>query len=65
MRANSAVQHLASGLGAFVGGKIIVSAGDGVLLHFGRVEIMAMAATLLTLWLAGRVRSGECTQVAG
>ena len=59
MSANSAVQHLASGLGAFVGGKIIVSAGDGVLLHFGRVGIMAMAATLLTLWLAGRVRSAE------
>ena len=59
MSANSAVQHLASGLGAFVGGKIIVSAGDGILLHFGRVGIMAMAATLLTLWLAGRVRSAE------
>jgi len=59
MSANSAVQHLASGLGAFVGGKIIVSAGGGVLLHFGRVGIMAMAATLLTLWLAGRVLSAE------
>lgn len=59
MSANSAVQHLASGLGAFVGGKIIVSAADGMLLHFGRVGIMAMAATLLTLWLAGRVRSAE------
>jgi MFS transporter, DHA1 family, inner membrane transport protein len=59
MSANSAVQHLASGLGAFVGGKIIVSAGHGVLLRFGMVGIMAMAATLLTLWLAGRVQSAE------
>ncbi len=57
--ANSAVQHLASGLGAFVGGKIIVSAGDGLLLNFGRVGVMAVAATLLTLWLAGRVQSAE------
>ena len=59
MSANSAVQHLASGLGAFVGGKIIVSAANGVQLHFGWVGLMAMAATLLTLWLAGRVRSAE------
>jgi predicted MFS family arabinose efflux permease len=59
MSANSAVQHLASGLGAFVGGKIIVSAGHGLLLNFGRVGVMAVAATLLTLWLAGRVRSAE------
>ncbi len=59
MSANSAVQHLASGLGAFVGGKIITPAAEGVLLHFGRVGIMAMTATLLTLWLAGRVRSAD------
>ena len=59
MSANSAVQHLASGLGAFIGGKIIVPAEGGRLLYFGRVGIMAMAATVLTLWLAGRVRSAE------
>ncbi len=59
MSANSAVQHLASGLGAFIGGKIITSTESGVLSHFGRVGIMAVAATVLTLWLAGRVRSAE------
>jgi predicted MFS family arabinose efflux permease len=59
MSANSAVQHLASGLGAFVGGNIIVSASGGALRRFGWVGIMAAAATLLSLWLAGRVRSAE------
>jgi predicted MFS family arabinose efflux permease len=56
MSANSAVQHLASGLGAFLGGKIIVSTPGGPLAYFDRVGFMAVAATLLTLWLAGRVR---------
>ena len=57
MSANSAVQHLASGLGAAVGGKIIITAADRSLERFGWVGIMAMAATLLSLWLAGLVRS--------
>ena len=57
MSANSAVQHLASGLGAFLGGKIIVTTEAGPLAYFDRVGIMAVAATLLTLWLAGRVKS--------
>jgi predicted MFS family arabinose efflux permease len=55
MSANSAVQHLASGLGAAVGGKIILTAADGSLARFGWVGAMAAAATLVTLWLAGRV----------
>ena len=55
--ANSAVQHLASGLGAFVGGKILVTAADRSLERFGWVGIVAAAATLLSLWLAGLVRS--------
>jgi predicted MFS family arabinose efflux permease len=56
MSANSAVQHFASGLGASLGGKIIGTNPGGPLPHFNRVGIMAVAATLLTLWLAGRVR---------
>ena len=56
MSANSAVQHLASGLGAFVGGKIIVTNSEKHLENFGRVGIMAVLATLVSLWLAGRVR---------
>ena len=62
MSANSAVQHLASGLGAFVAGKMIVPAANGALRHFDRVGSMAMAATLLTLLLAGWVRSAGTVQ---
>jgi MFS transporter, DHA1 family, inner membrane transport protein len=56
MSANSSVQHLATGLGAAVGGLIIVRATDGTLRHFDRVGLIAVASTLLTLWLAGRLR---------
>jgi predicted MFS family arabinose efflux permease len=59
MSANSAVQHLASGLAAWVGGKLIVSLPDGSLLYYWRTGIFAASVTLLTLWLAGRVRSAE------
>ncbi len=59
MSANSAVQHLASGLAAWVGGKLIVSMPDGSLLYYWRTGIFAASVTLLTLWLAGRVRSAE------
>jgi predicted MFS family arabinose efflux permease len=56
MSANSAVQHLASGLGALVGGSIIITAPDRSLSRFGWVGILAMSATLLSLWLVGLVR---------
>jgi predicted MFS family arabinose efflux permease len=59
MSANSAIQHLASGLGAFVGGKILVTTAHGTLENFGTVGIMAVAATILTLWLAGRVQNAS------
>jgi predicted MFS family arabinose efflux permease len=59
MSANSAIQHFASGLGAFVSGKIIVTTPQGALENFGKVGLMAVAATVLSLWLAGRVRAAE------
>jgi MFS transporter, DHA1 family, inner membrane transport protein len=59
MSANSAIQHFASGLGAFVSGKIIVTSPQGALENFGKVGLMAVAATALSLWLAGRVRPAE------
>jgi predicted MFS family arabinose efflux permease len=63
MSANSAVQHLASGLGALIGGQIILTNTDGSLDRFGMVGLMACAATLLTLWLAGRVRAAPSNPV--
>jgi hypothetical protein len=56
MSANSSVQHLATGLGASVGGLVIHRAADGRLLYFDRVGWIAIAATLISLWLAGRLR---------
>jgi DHA1 family inner membrane transport protein len=59
MSANSAVQHLASGLGAAIGGQILVKAADGTQQHFNRIGFFAAAATALSLWLAGRVRPAQ------
>jgi DHA1 family inner membrane transport protein len=56
MSANSSVQHMASGLGAFVGGAIISRTPTGTLSRFDLVGLIACAATLLSLWLAGRLR---------
>ncbi len=57
MSANSSLQHLASGLGAYVGGRIIVKQPDGTWTHFGWVGVLGVCATLLSLYLAGRLRS--------
>jgi MFS transporter, DHA1 family, inner membrane transport protein len=63
MSANSSVQHLSTGLGAFVGGRLIVRAADGSLRHFDLVGLIAVAATLLSLWLAGRLRPAGPSRV--
>ncbi len=55
MSANSAVQHLSSGVGAFIGGQMLAEV-NGALEHFQRVGLFASAATVLSLWLAGRVQ---------
>jgi DHA1 family inner membrane transport protein len=59
MSANSAVQHIAAGVATSLGGAIVKQTPDGRLERFGLVGVMAAAATLATLWLAGRVRSAE------
>jgi MFS transporter, DHA1 family, inner membrane transport protein len=55
LSANASVQHMASGLGAYLGGIIISQSADGKIEHFGAAGWVAVAATLATLWLAGRV----------
>ena len=64
MSANSAVQHLSTGLGSFIGGIILVKAADGTLHNFDKVGLIAVAATLLSLWLAGLVRPAQVTSPA-
>jgi DHA1 family inner membrane transport protein len=55
--ANSAVQHIAAGLGASVGGMILAkSTQTGKLLNYPTVGLISIATTLLSLWLAGRLR---------
>jgi len=56
MSANSSIQHVASGLGASLGGLIVTQAPDGRYEHFGQVGLVAACCTLATLWLAGRVK---------
>jgi predicted MFS family arabinose efflux permease len=56
MSANSSIQHVASGVGASLGGMIIAELPDGRIAHFGAVGLIAAVSTLTTLWLAGRVR---------
>lgn len=56
MAVNSALQHLATGLGAAVGGLVLTRRDDGTLEHFGLVGLIGVATTLISLRLAGRLR---------
>jgi MFS transporter, DHA1 family, inner membrane transport protein len=56
MSAYSSVQHIAAGVGAFVAGLIMVQAPDGTLQRYGWVGLLGVISTLLSLWLAGRLR---------
>ena len=59
LSANSSVQHVASGLGAYLGGLIVRQSAGGRLEHFGTVGWIAAGATLISMWLAGRVRVAD------
>ncbi len=56
LSANSSVQHLSIGFGTYVGGLIVAQAADGRLLHVPILGLVSAAATMLCLWLAGRIR---------
>lgn len=56
LSANASVQHVSAGLGSYLGGLIVSQSAAGKILHFGTVGWIAAAATLSSLWLAGRVR---------
>jgi predicted MFS family arabinose efflux permease len=56
LSANASVQHIASGIGATVAGLILTQTPAGRVENFGAVGWIAAGSTLLSLWLAGRVR---------
>jgi MFS transporter, DHA1 family, inner membrane transport protein len=56
MSANSSVQHLATGFGASLGGMIIKGGENKPLIHFDRVGWIAMTLTLLSIYLASRLK---------
>ncbi len=59
--ANSAVQHLASGLGASVAGLILGKSATGEFTHFPIVGLIGAAVTLASLWIAGHLRIADAS----
>ncbi|TWT92224.1 MFS transporter [Neorhodopirellula pilleata] len=57
LSANSSIQHMAGGVASYIGGLIVVQAADGRLANFWLIGFVSAAFTLLSLWLAGRLRS--------
>lgn len=55
LSANSSVQHIACGIGAYLGGLIIAETPAHRIEHFGTVGWIAAFSTLVSLWLAGRI----------
>jgi len=62
MSANSSLQHIASGIGAFIGGLVISQTSDGRLQHMELVGLLAAGTTLASLWLAGRLKRADESQ---
>jgi MFS transporter, DHA1 family, inner membrane transport protein len=56
LSASSSVQHLAAGFGAYVGGLIIVESADGSLQNFPTVGLLSAIATIVSVWLVGRIQ---------
>jgi predicted MFS family arabinose efflux permease len=56
MTINSAVQSAAMGLAAMVGGAIIGRDAQGQLTNYWMAGVIGVVASLVSVWLAGRVR---------
>jgi MFS transporter, DHA1 family, inner membrane transport protein len=56
MSINNALQHLSSGTAALVAGFMIHSQADGALEGYNNVGYMALSATVLSIFLAKRIR---------
>ncbi|MDZ4821722.1 MAG: MFS transporter [Planctomycetota bacterium] len=53
---NSAVQHVASGIGASCSGLILTGATDGPISGYGTVGWIAAVVTVGSIWIAGQLR---------
>ena len=56
MSVYSSIQHVASGIGSFLGGVVLGRAADGSITHYSTGGAIAAIATLLSLYLASRLR---------
>ena len=52
-------RDLAAGLTSFVGGRIVAETADGRLLNFDRLGLLAIGASLVSLWIFRQVKSAE------
>lgn len=56
---NSSVQQAAAGLASALGGKMLGQGINGEIMGFAQVGAVACAATLVSVWLAGRLRTAS------
>ncbi|MEO8270074.1 MAG: MFS transporter [Aureliella sp.] len=60
LSANSSVQHIFGGVGAYLGGLMVSQAGEGAALEgFEAVGWLSAGIGLSSVWLAGRLRTSE------
>ena len=52
-------RDLAAGLTSFVGARVVAETADGRLLHFDRLGLLAIGASLVSLWIFRQVKSAE------
>jgi predicted MFS family arabinose efflux permease len=57
MSVNNAIQHMASGTAALVGGYLMQSGPRGELIGYNKVGYMALAATALSVFMASRIQT--------
>ncbi|MCC6274270.1 MAG: MFS transporter [Leptospiraceae bacterium] len=56
MSVNSAIQQLAAGLASSIAGFIIATGQNGVLMNYEKVGYLSICATILSLFIAGRIK---------
>jgi predicted MFS family arabinose efflux permease len=56
---NSSVQQMAAGLAALIGGYLLVETDTGPLRGFSTVGLLGCVCTVVSVYLAGRLRSAE------